>query len=364
MTPLSEAKHFVALHARHMGFKGPFVARTLGRIKTLDGEGAGAWVDEWAREAGALAQQGKLTAAANLYNLARFPVADSPRKQEAANEAARVFAQHLRASQAGERRVAHVHGTAVPFLFRPGPHAGAPLVVLMGGIVSLKEQWGGFLGLGARLGCAVAIADFPGVGENRLTYTRGASRLFGAIMDACSDAADATRTQVVAPSFGGHLAMLEVLQDPRICGIVTVGAPISCFFRDAKTRRQIPFITRRALEHTTASSDGCLNECLESLALSKEEIARLHVPILYVASLRDEIIPVDEWRTAEALNSNVHVVAFDDVHGSPSHLASTRLLILSVLCRHAGKARLSGWLRRGADFAALLTSTFQRHSFA
>lgn len=346
MSQLREAKQFVGLHARHMGFPGPYVDRVLERITALDGDEAGSWLREWACEAEVFASQSDHRSAANLYNLARFPCADTPGKQRAANDAARSLASWLSRTGAGERVCAQVGGTNVPFLFRAGGHRHAPLVILMGGIVSLKEQWAGFLRLAPRIGCAIAIADFPGVGENALRYARDASNLFGAIMDAAGEACDATRTLIVAPSFGGHLAMLHALVDTRVRSIVTVGAPIARFFNDAATRAAMPEITRAALCHTSGVDDGELDPHLADLALSDAELAELAIPVVYIASLRDEIIPVAEWQRAVGLSDQLRVYAFDDVHGSPHHQRETRLLILTALCRHAGRARIARWLER------------------
>ena len=346
MSQLREAKQFVCLHARHMGFPGPYVDRVLERITALDGEEAGSWLREWACEAEAFVSRSDHRAAANLYNLARFPCADSPGKQRAAHAAARSLAHWLSRTGVGERLCAQVGGTSVPFLFRAGGHRHAPLVILMGGIVSLKEQWAGFLRLAPRIGCAIAIADFPGVGENTLRYARDAANLYGAIMDTAGQACDATRTLIVAPSFGGHLAMLHARVDPRIRSIVTVGAPIARFFHDAATRAAMPVITRAALCHTSGVADAALDDHLAGLALADAEIAELEIPIVYIASLRDEIIPVDEWQRAAGLSDQLRVYAFDDVHGSPHHQRETRMVILTALCRHAGRARIARWLDR------------------
>lgn len=346
MSQLHEAKQFVGLHARHMGFDGVFVDRVLERIAALDGDTAGSWLREWACEAEAHASRSDHRAAANLYNLARFPYPDSPGKQRAARDAASSLATWLSRTGAGERRVTTVGGVAVPFLFRAGSHREAPLVILMGGIVSLKEQWGGFLRLGPRVGCAIAIADFPGVGENPMRYARTASKLFGAIMTATADDCDVSRTLIVAPSFGGHLAILHSLADDRVRSIVTVGAPLTRFFSDANTRAAMPAITRATLRHTSGVDDASLNRHLSDLALRDDELARLAVPVVYIASLRDEIIPIDEWNDASVLTEHLKVYAFDDVHGSPHHMRETRLLILSALCRHAGRARIARWIDR------------------
>ena len=340
MPMLDEAKDFVGLHARYMGFRERHVGAVLRRITTLDGHDPGSWLREWSREADVWARSGRLVASANLYNLARFPCADSPEKQRAAESAAASFLRWLEATGAGKRRVANVAGQDVPYLFRPGRRNDAPLVILMGGPVSLKEQWGGFLRVGSRLGCAVAIADFPGVGENRVPYARSAAAVFGAIADSPGDLCDARRTLVVAPSFGGHLAMMHALVDHRISGVVTVGAPLAQFFLDPRARGSMPVITRVALSHSAGVDDHALDEHLVRLALTASELRALCVPVLYVASLRDEIIPNREWREAAMHAPRFHVHVFDDIHGSPRHLLQTRLLTLRALSRHGGGAYL------------------------
>ncbi|ATQ70966.1 MULTISPECIES: alpha/beta hydrolase [Methylosinus] len=346
MSALSEAKQFVGLHARHMGLSDALVCGVLRRVASLDGEGPGGWAREWSSEAEAALGRKDARAASNLYNLARFPCADTPTKARAAQLAAEAFRGWLEAGGAGERREARVGGERVPFLFCAASRANAPLVVLMGGIVSLKEQWGSFLGLGPRLGCAVAIADFPGVGENPIRYARAAAAVFGAIMDASEGACDTGRTLIIAPSFGGHLAILQARGDARLRGIVTVGAPLAHFFTDPDARRGMPEITRAALMSAAGVDASDFERRLTELALTPQEIAEIAIPIAYVASLRDEIIPQAEWREAAALTRNLRVYSFDDVHGAPHHLRQTRLLILAALLRHAGRPRAAGLLER------------------
>ncbi|MEO1307590.1 MAG: hypothetical protein AAFV38_06580, partial [Pseudomonadota bacterium] len=225
MSALPEAKQFVELHARHMGLCPERIGSVLRRIKTLNGDSPRAWVTIFTAEALTSEAEGKSVEAANLYNLARFPVADSATKREAASAAAQVFGEHIERTGTGERRMAQVGERNIPFLFRPGRSRRARLVILMGGIVSLKEQWGAFLKLGRKLGCAVAVADFAGVGSNALPYSRDAGRVFGAIMDEVAKECDSSETLIIAPSFGGHLAMLHSLIDPRINRIFTIGAP-------------------------------------------------------------------------------------------------------------------------------------------
>jgi esterase FrsA len=357
MPALLEAKQFVALHAVHMGLRPPFLDRVLQRIVSLGGEEPGSWVNEWSAEAEAALRSRDERTAANLYNLARFPVADSQAKTHAARSCADALGRWLKTNRAGERRVAVVNGHEVAFLFNAPKRPDAPLVVLIGGIVSLKEQWSSFLTLGPRLGCAVAIADFPGVGENHIPYSRDAAAVFGTIMNATRHDCDVRRTLIVAPSFGGHLAILYAQADRRIRGIVTVGAPLTQFFTDTNVRSAMPEITRSALQHVSGVEADALDNHLTALALRPSELSRLHAPVTYIASLRDEIIPQSDWGEATRVSPKLRVYAFNDVHGAPHHLRETWLLILSTLLRHAGRKRLGRLVEQFFRMKARLGST-------
>ncbi|GAA3824509.1 hypothetical protein GCM10022403_067430 [Streptomyces coacervatus] len=345
---LAEAKSFVGLHARHMGLRTRRVQDTLRRITALDGEQPGSWLAEWTRPAEEQLRRGHHQAAADHYNLARFPCADTAAKRRAEQLAAQSMLGLLRTRRHGRRQTLVHEGREVTFLFGPGRRRSAPLVVMMGGIVSLKEQWGSLLAAVPRAGCAVAVADFPGVGENGVPYSRTAGRVFSALIDAVAGDCDAGRTLVVAPSFAGHLALKQAPDDPRIKGVVTVGAPLQEFFVDPHIRAAMPRITRAALEHTCGLPPERLDAQLAELALSHDELADLDLPVHYLASLRDEIIPTTEWRRAAALNPRWRVHAFDDVHGSPRHVTRIRAMILGDILAHAGRrhtARTLGTLQ-------------------
>lgn len=335
---LPEARGFVELHAKHMGFEERRIGKLLDRITTLEGEGPSSWVSVFSGEALATSAAGKLVEAANLFNLARFPVANSPAKVNAQRAVAQVFGEHMERIGKGERRLIEIDGHQVSVLFRAARNPKAGLLILMGGIVSLKEQWGSFLNLGHKLGCAVVIADFAGVGCNSLPYSRSAARIYGAIMDSVADACDVGQTMVIAPSFGGHLAMLQANDDPRIRQIITIGAPIQAFFERAAQRDadDIPLITRVALAHAMGVDVQELPEHLPALSMQPDELHRLRTPVLYIAAERDEIIPASEWQQVAPQAPNLRLHSFDDVHGAPNNLRTVRLIILTMLLRHSG----------------------------
>ncbi len=362
MTKLHEVKQFVGLHARHMGFAPKLTGDVLGRIKTMDGDNTGSWVEEWSVEGRAARDRGDHLTAANLYNLARFPAADSDAKRAAGQACSESFMIWMNATGVGERREINLGSSSLTILFSKGKRQNAPLVILMGGIVSLKEQWGGFLKLGAKIGAAIAIADFPGMGENTLTYDRSAAALYGAIMADVQHDCDTSRTLIIAPSFGGHLAVLHSLKDPGVQGIVTIGAPLRAFFTETSTKVAMPGITRFALSVALGCGQAAVDDRLSALALSENELKAVSVPLHYVAALDDEIIPASEWTAAQRLVPQFHLHAFKDVHGAPHHLTETRLLILSILLRHTGRAILSRFLTQILRFRLRFSSTRLHHS--
>lgn len=362
MAKLLETKQFVGLHARHMGFTPAFIDALLSRIESMEGEGPRSWVGEWSLKAKEAVDRGDLVGAANLYNLARFPAADSTAKRVAGRACNESFDAWMKKSKVGERRKINVGSASLTILFSPGKKPNAPLVILMGGIVSLKEQWGGFLKLGRKIGAAIAIADFPGMGENTLSYDRSAAALYGAIMAGVARDCDVSRTLVVAPSFGGYLAALHSLKDQRIQGIVTVGAPLRAFFIDSEAKAGMPGITRFALSVALGCPEADVSQSLTGLALSEEELRAISVPVHYVAALDDEIIPAAEWTDAQRLIPQFHLHAFKDVHGAPNHLAETRLLILSILLRHTGRAFLSRFIKQILRFRLRFSSPRLHHS--
>jgi 2-polyprenyl-6-methoxyphenol hydroxylase-like FAD-dependent oxidoreductase len=331
---LTEAKAFVGLHARHMGLASKELDDALERITMFDGTGRATWVGEL----GALADRDgqAVRERADLLNLARFPYADSPARAEVAARAATLVADDLAARDAGSRRIARTAAGPVPFLFRPAAREGAPLVVVVGGIVSLKEQWAPFLGLGPRLGCGVAVVDFPGVGEHPGRYDRSSADLFSAVMAAVPEC-DTDRTLLLAPSFGGHLALMAAGDDRRIARIVTVDAPLADLFEGPRVVERLPLITAEALRRACGVEAADLPAALAALALRPDDLSGVTARVDAVVSDHDEIVPGSDWRTHGAILPEARVVRFDDVHGAPRHLRHVRLITLKAILELTGR---------------------------
>ena len=251
MNDIDELCQFVVVHARTQGIP----AREYGPLlAAIDNDGAGprSWARQWIA-AGEAREQRDPLGASRRYNMARFPFVDGPARQEALDRCVSAF-DRWRSGAGIEHLDAEVDGVKVP-CWTAGLSAASPrpLLVVMGGIVSIKEQWAALLSLATRLGFAGLVAEMPGVGQNPLLYGEQSRRLLSQLIDAVGDRAEASRTYAVALSFSGNLALSCAAEDSRIRGIVTAGAPVREFFTDEAWQRQLPRITFDTLAHISGA---------------------------------------------------------------------------------------------------------------
>ncbi|MFE2414326.1 alpha/beta fold hydrolase [Kitasatospora sp. NPDC059408] len=330
---LAELKQYVTVHARSQRMAPEHYNAVLGRIRNDDEGAEDSWAAAWTRQAERLEQAGRLLDACRHYNMARFPFVDGPARQDALDRCVSAFDRWRR----------DVPGIEPLDLDLPGGRVRCwtsglsgterlPVLLVMGGIVTVKEQWAPVLANGRRLGMAGIVAELPGVGENTLTYGADSPAMLSQLLDAIADRADVSQTYALAMSFSGHLALRCAVDDPRIKGVVTVGAPIDAFFTDPEAQRSMPRITRDTLAHLTGTEPAGIADRLRDWALTPDQLAGLDIPVGYAASLRDEIIPQAESALLRQHVRHLDLITNDDVHGSPRHVREVGLwTILSVL---------------------------------
>jgi len=294
-------------------------------------------VYEWSRVAERYAARGRPLEASRRWNMARFPFVDGPARQQALDRCVAAFDQWRRSStdiepldvgldglDGGGRVRGWASGLAPATAAGPGVDR-RPVLLIMGGIVTPKEQWAPALAALRRWGMAVVATELPRVGQNTLRYTPESWRMLSGLLDAIADRADVSRTYALALSFAGHLALRCAVEDRRIRGVVTTGAPVRELFTDAGWQRRLPRITRDTLAHLTGIPVAELPGRLGGWALSADQLASLDIPVYYAASDRDEIIPAGEVQLLRQHVRDLHLVRQDDVHGSPAHTTENRL---------------------------------------
>jgi esterase FrsA len=343
---VEELKRYVLVHAR--GQRIPDHASVLARISS-DGDGPRSWAGAWSAHGEALGRRGRLLDASRCYGLARFPFVDGPPRRAAADRAIALFDRWRAKRGITPLTVSTPDGVARCWTSGLSAASRKPLLLVLGGIVTPKEQWGPVLAMVSRLGMAGVVTELPGVGENTVPYDADAWRMIPSVLDALDGVADTARTYAIALSFGGHLALRAAAEDRRLRGIVTAGAPVRRFFLDREWQAGLPAITRDCLAHLMDVPADGLADRLAGLALTPAQLAALDLPVHYLVSGRDEIIPPGETDDLRGL-AGLALTENDDVHGSPGHAMETRLWSVCAVSRMAGTrpvqaAALNGLLR-------------------
>jgi hypothetical protein len=332
MNDVAQLKQYVVVHAR--GQKIANYGEILDRISGDHATGAGSWVAEWTAVAERLEERGRLLEASRHYAMARFPFPDGPARREAQDRCVYAF-DRWRMAQTGIERLdvdlpeGRVRCWAAG-LDQTNPR---PLLLVMGGIVTVKEQWGSMLGRIAGMGMAGIVTEMPNVGQNSIRYGSTSWRMLSGVLDAVSDRADVAHTYAMTLSFSGHMALRCAVDDSRIRAVITAGAPVSDFFTDTTWQRHVPLITSRTVAHMMEVDAASVFENLPDLALTAAQLSGPAIPVRYVASQRDEIIPATDWRRLREHISDCEVLEIDDVHGAPGHVLESRLWCLRSLLR-------------------------------
>jgi hypothetical protein len=336
MNDVEELKEFAGVHARGQRIPRARYEEVLARI-THDGEGPGSWVGEWCRAAEDLERRDDLLDACRLYTMARFPYVDGDARREAWERAVAAFDRWRSRDRVDLRPLdVDLDGGRIRCWTTGTWRRDAPFVILMGGIVSTKEQWAPTLLQLPRLGAAGVVAEMPGVGANTLPYDVDAWRMLPALLDAVGDRADTRRTYAMAMSFSGHMALRCALEDARVRSVLTVGAPISGVFADAAWQRNLPRVTVDTLAHLTGAKPDELGTHLRGWELTAEELEALEIPVSYVASRRDEIIPASDISLLRNHVRRLSLLENDDVHGSPRYVGVTGPWLVHALLRDHG----------------------------
>ena len=228
------------------GLKPDDVREALSHIGSLDrDEWAKAWSDVAQRyvsradgEAASDAKQAATDymAAWRLYSFARWPVPNSPGKEQAYRDALMAFrkaAQFLN-PPLEIVRIPFEGKEIVGYLRLPKDVRPAPLVFMISALDSRKEdsleRGTDYLGHGL----AVFAVDMPGTGEAPIKADVGAERMFSAALDALLARPEIDRARVVIQgnSWSGYwAAKLAVTERARIRGAVVQGGPVHNYFQ-------------------------------------------------------------------------------------------------------------------------------------
>ncbi len=355
---------WVAAASAHWGLR--FVANgtdhtdvqaTLARITSWDD-----WCREWgvtARHyesiAETAARDGHLVTAGEAWRRAalcwhwgKFVFVDHPDEQRTAHERTvecfRLGADTLSppaesvAIPYGERRLAAYLRVPEPGAAPAGAGdlldeaAPPPVVIMIPGLDSVKEELQATAEYLLRRGLAVLAVDGPGQGESEweLPIEPAYERVVSAIVDYLAGRTDidAERIGVLGVSLGGYYAARSAAFEPRLWAAVDLAGPYR-FDLDWDT---LAPQTRAAFRvRSRSATDEQARE--RAAALTLEDVApRIGIPLLVVHGGQDRLIPSShaERLAREAPDSDIFLFP-DGNHGLTNHAFESRSLIADWL---------------------------------
>ena len=256
--------------------------------------------------------------AATSYHFSKFVwVIDLERNRANTEAAIRcLYAAHELLDPSAERIEAPMAGgSVVANLRRPAADGPAPLVVLIPGLDSTKEEF--FVWESAFLdrGMATLSLDGPGQGETgfQLDIRPDYDVAVTAILDAVADrpGLDLQRTGAVGVSLGGHYVIRAGAFEPRLKAIAGVSGP----YDFAASWESMPELTRETIAHHTGARDAS-DARARAGELTLEGVAqRIDRPCLVVTGKLDRVIPWQETkRIADAVPGAEWVLYDDGTH--------------------------------------------------
>jgi 2,6-dihydroxypseudooxynicotine hydrolase len=287
------------------------------------------WLDAWsatgdmhtrlAREAeahGRLLSAGEAWVRAALcYHFAKFVwMVDMDKYRATADKAVRsLYAAHKHLDATAERITIPFEDTnMVANLRRPPDDHRPPLVILLPGLDSTKEEFFNWENVFLKRGLATLSLDGPGQGETGYnSFIRPDYELaVAAALDTLQHRADIdlNRVGLVGVSMGGYYAPRTAAFEPRVKAVVPIGGP----YNFGECWDQLPLLTRETFVHHSGAADQAAGR-KRALQLSLEGVAeRITQPMLVIFGKLDRLIP---WQQAERLAAeapNAQLVMYPD----------------------------------------------------
>jgi dienelactone hydrolase len=270
------------------------------------------------------------------YQIAAFPYLDSIERKKAYQEALRAYLEVTRLSDLPFKRIEIPFDKEkmVAYLRVPEKVTTPPLIVLLPGLDSSKEE---MLPMEEKLlqqGWATLSMDFPGTKENPVPFDTDAQRSVLAALNAARSERSFGRIFFLGFSTGGYLALKTAAAYPDTAGVISIGGPVHNFFQSSNFY-SLPRSVQKAFKLACqAQTDADLDRILNKLSLKDNgTLDKLNCPILVIDGKNDLLVPAsDIYLLSEEKPEGVEVKIFkDDVHAAVNHINDVHALIIKWL---------------------------------
>lgn len=229
-------------------------------------------------------------------------------------------------------------------LRRPALAERPPLVVLIPGLDSTKEEFFGAESIFHERGMATLTLEGPGQGDTgrRLKIRPDFDVPFGVALDylASRDDLDLGRVGTIGFSLGGYYAPRVAAFEPRVKAAVG----ISGAYRFSDHWDELPVMTRATFrQHSNAPSDAEAKRIAATLSL--EAVAgKISQPLLIITGDLDRLVP---WRESKRIADEAPNSTWKLYHGG-NHVVNNRY--------YESKAFAADWLREQLAFTPMAST--------
>ena len=289
------------------------VHEALTRLNSLDPD---EWAASWSAIGDRYAEKGRSEKSSKeaddaflkawlYYTMARWPVPNSPGKEQAYGNAREAYLAHgkLLTPPLEVIRIPFEGKEIIAYLQMPRGIKEAPIVVGIGGLDSRKEDMAERLRPLLADGIGYLALDPPGGGQAPIKAAPGAEHMLVRAVDYLFERPDVDTKRVViyGSSLGGYWStLLAAIEGNRLCAVVSQSPPIDETFARSRTmalskNREylFGFVQAQLFMYEGATNLDTLADVRERMSLKKQSfLDKPMAPMLVIGGVLDTQVPI------------------------------------------------------------------------
>lgn len=335
---LQELKELIILHINSQGIKDKSLINLVNSVKT-DDQTENSWGNLWLKKGDEYVKESRLNEALSCYIFGRFPYVYGDNRRRSHIKCIELFKRIYKVGiKDFKTKIIFHKNLKIPVYLSGEWMEGKPLLLVMGGIISIKEQWGQFLKIGKKLGYTTCLAEFPSVGQNPLIYDKDSYLYINSILDQLSQGNINLKAVLCGISFSGELMIKSAIHNKNSIGIICSGSPVSNFFSDPKWIYSVPITTIKTLKYISKTEKNeSLFDKIKDFKICNDDLKKINIPIRYIACSKDNIVPPSEAQLIKNFIKDSEYLMLNDIHGGPWSMKLIKMYIYINLCKFNGK---------------------------